>query len=155
MLSENQIDSIDQDILRALLNDARKSYLQIAKELGVSNSLVHQRVTRLKEQNIIEGEKLRINPKKLGFQTQAFAYLSLKEPVKDLKPAAKDLSKIPEVVECTHISGGKTLIIKIFAKDNDHLRSILYDKIHQIDGVVGTETFIAFETEFKREVPIG
>lgn len=154
MSFENQIDSIDRDILSKLLNDARKSYLQIASELGISNSLVHQRISKMKENGIIQGEKLSINAKLFGYETQAFAYVSLREPVVMLKPVAKDLAKIPEVVECNHISGSHTVLVKIYAKNNEHLRDILYNHIHQIEGVISTDTFISFETEFKREIPV-
>ena len=153
-MENNQIDSIDREIIESLKDDARKSYLQVAKDLGVSNSMVHQRIGRLKKLDIITKEKLSINPKELGFDTCSFAYIELREPVNDLRPVADQLEKIPEIVECNHISGSHTLLVKIYCKNNNHLRIVLYDKIHQIPGVVGTNTFISFETAFKREVPI-
>ena len=39
-------------------------------------------------------------------------------------------------------------------KDNDHLRSVLYEQIHEIDGVGGTDSFICFSTNFDRSVPV-
>lgn len=154
MIENNQIDPIDQKIIEALMYDARRSYLQIAKDLGVSNSLVHQRIGKLKELNIIQSEKLSLNPKMLGYETCSFVYINLNEPVKTLQTVSKKLEEILEIVELNHISGSHTLLAKVYAKNNEHLRSVLYDKIHKIEHVVSTDTFIAFETAFKREVPI-
>ena len=64
------------------------------------------------------------------------------------------LSEIDEIVECNYVSGNYAIFILIFAKDNEHLKDILYEKVHLINGVAGTDTFICFDTGFKKNVPI-
>lgn len=64
------------------------------------------------------------------------------------------LKEIPEIVECSNITGKYALIIKIFAKDNSHLRDVLYGRIHPLTGVEGTDTTISFETAFQKNIAI-
>ena len=52
------------------------------------------------------------------------------------------------------MSGNYAIFILIFAKDNEHLRKVLYEQVHLINGVAGTDTFICFDTGFKRNIPI-
>jgi Lrp/AsnC family transcriptional regulator for asnA, asnC and gidA len=63
------------------------------------------------------------------------------------------LKNIPEIVECVNISGRYALLVKIFAKNNRHLRDIIYEKIHAIEGIEGTNSTFSFETAFVRNVP--
>jgi Lrp/AsnC family transcriptional regulator for asnA, asnC and gidA len=58
------------------------------------------------------------------------------------------------VVECDFVSGKYAVFVKVFAADNEHMREVLYEKIHQIEGVSGTDTFISFGAQFSRSVPI-
>ena len=66
----------------------------------------------------------------------------------------KKLSKIKEIVECVNISGRYAILVKIYARNNRHLRDIIYEDIHTIDGIEGTNTTISFETAFSRNVPL-
>jgi Lrp/AsnC family transcriptional regulator for asnA, asnC and gidA len=67
---------------------------------------------------------------------------------------AKQLSLITEIVECHYTTGQYAIFIKVYARDNEHLKEILSEKIQRIDGISSTETFISLEETFKREVPI-
>ena len=65
-----------------------------------------------------------------------------------------ELKEIPEIVECINIAGRYALIVKIYAKNNRHLRDVIYEKIQQIDGVQETNTIILFERAFVRNIPL-
>jgi Lrp/AsnC family transcriptional regulator for asnA, asnC and gidA len=147
------LDDIDRSILFELQNDAEKPYIQIAKSLNISNSLVHQRITRLKQYNIIETTNIGLNEKELGYESSAFTGVILKEDPSS-KKIIEGLKQIPEIVECYYVSGQYTLFLKIVARNNDHLREILYEKIDALGGIVRTETTINFGTVFKRNCPI-
>ena len=64
------------------------------------------------------------------------------------------LEKIPEVVECHFTTGPYTLLIKVYAKDNQHLMELLNDKIQRIPGVTETETLISLEQSMNRQIQI-
>uniref|UniRef100_UPI0034E95D2B Lrp/AsnC family transcriptional regulator n=1 Tax=Klebsiella pneumoniae TaxID=573 RepID=UPI0034E95D2B len=65
-----------------------------------------------------------------------------------------ELEKIPEVVECHFTTGPYTMLIKLYARDNEHLMELLNDKIQMIHGVNGTETLISLDSSIDREIPI-
>ena len=152
-MKQNQLDPIDLRILNELTEDARIPYSSLAKKLKISNTLVHQRIKKLTGAGIIKKAKYLISPWKLGFQTSAYTQIMLTDS-KMLKKVEVKLSTIKEIVECVNISGRYALMVKIFARNNRHLRDVIYEGIHTIDEVEGTNTTISFETAFSRNVPL-
>ena len=152
-MKENQLDAIDILIVDELTKDARIPLIQLSQKLNVSNTLVHQRIRKLKETGILKSATYRLDNWKLGYQTSAFTSIMLVDS-KHHRKVEEALEKIPEIVECVNIAGRYALLVKIFARDNRHLRDIIYDKIHTIEWVEGTNTTIAFETAFVRSLPL-
>ena len=150
---ENQFDYIDKQILHKLQLDARKAYSQIASELKVSNSLVHQRIKKLTELGVVKNAEFILNEKKLGYKTKSYTGIRLRE-ARFAKSVMEALEKIKEVTECNYVSGNYAIFALIFARDNEHLKNILYEQVHLINGVAGTDTFICFDTGFKRNISI-
>jgi Lrp/AsnC family transcriptional regulator for asnA, asnC and gidA len=153
MADNNSIDYFDQQILRELENNGRKAYAQIAQDLGISNTMVHQRVTRLREIGVLKQVSIILDEKKLGFEWGAFTGLVLRED-SDSSQIIEELKKIPEVTECYYITGSYALYVRIVAKSSEHMRRLLYEKIDHIPGVLKTESLIDFGAAFKRNVPI-
>ncbi len=152
-MDKNQLDPIDIRIIEELTIDARIPLVQLSKKLKVSNTLVHQRLKKLKDTGILGVSTFRLDPWKLGYQTSAFTQIMLTNSIHHNR-VEDELSKIGEIVECVNISGRYALLVKIYAKNNRHLRDIIYEKIQTIDGVEGTNTTISFETAFVRNVPL-
>jgi Lrp/AsnC family transcriptional regulator, regulator for asnA, asnC and gidA len=153
MVNESNLDEFDKKILIQLEKDGRKPYSEIAKNLNISNTMVHQRVTRMKKIGILKGAGIILDERKLGYEWSAFTGLVLKED-SDSKTIIEELRKIPEVTECYYITGQYTLYIRIVAKSNEHMRSVLYDKIDHISGILKTESMIDFGAAFKRNVSV-
>jgi Lrp/AsnC family transcriptional regulator for asnA, asnC and gidA len=149
----SQLDYTDKQILIALKADARKAFSKIADDLKISNSLVHQRIKKMKEDGVIKKADLILDEKKIGYSTKAYVGIRLKE-ASFANQVVKNLHKIVEVTECNFVSGKYAIFVLVYAKDNDHLRSVLYDQIHEIEGVGGTDSFICFSTNFDRSVPV-
>ncbi|GEM64361.1 Lrp/AsnC ligand binding domain-containing protein [Sphingobacterium sp. PCS056] len=147
----SQLDDFDRQILKHLEADGRMAYSAIAAILGVSNTMIHQRITRLIDQGILVGIKPVLNEKKLGYDWGAFTGISL-EKDHDSKRIIEELQKIPEVTECYYITGNYTLYLKIIAKDHEHMRQLLYDKIDSIPGISKTDTIIELGCAFKRNI---
>lgn len=70
------------------------------------------------------------------------------------REAVQALESIPEVVECHFTTGPYSLLIKLYAKDNQHLMELLNDKIQHIPGVTETETLISLEQSMNRQIKI-
>jgi Lrp/AsnC family transcriptional regulator for asnA, asnC and gidA len=150
---KNQIDAIDIRILSELTNDAEIPFVKLAKKLKVSNTLIHQRVKKLKAKGIIKKATFEIDPYSLGFQTSAYIQIRI-ENNKYHKDIEEKLKKIPEIVECVNISGPYAILVKILARNNRHLRDIIYEEILEIDGVENTNSTFSFETAFRISVPV-
>ncbi len=153
-MQKNQIDAIDVLILNELTSDARKPLIQLSKKLKVSNTLVHQRIKKLKDMGILKKATFQLDPWELGYQSSAYCQIMLTN-AKLHREVEERLSTIPEIVECVNIAGRYALIVKIYARNNRHLRDVVYEKIQVIEGVEGTNTIMSFETAFMRPLPIG
>lgn len=149
----SQFDTTDKKILQRLSENARVPYSNLAKELGISNTMVHQRVNKLKQTGVIKNATYVFDPKVLGYTTEAMTRIEVTN-AKYVNGLIASLKEIPEIVACSNITGKYALIIKIFAKDNSHLRDVLYSRIHPLAGVEGTDTTISFETAFQKNIAI-
>jgi Lrp/AsnC family transcriptional regulator for asnA, asnC and gidA len=148
-----QLDDIDLKILQIITKNARIPFKDVANEVRLSRGAVHQRVNRMIELNVIVGSGYHIDPKKIDYKTCTYIGIFLEKG--SLYSTVTDLLKsIPEVVECHYTTGQYAIFAKVYAKDNEHLKDILSDKIQKISGVASTETFISLDETFKREVPI-
>lgn len=147
------IDGLDKIILRALMKDARKSINEIAKTAGISGAAVHQRLKKLENSGLITSSQIVLNPKILGYKTTAFIGIYLDKAMRNPE-AVKQLEKIPEVIECHHTTGNWSVLIKILCEDNEHLMSLLNQRIQPIEGVSRTETFISLNQQIKRQIQL-
>ncbi len=148
-----KIDGIDKEILRNLMEDARRPILEIARKIGISGAAIHQRLRKLESSGLIAGSKFIIDPKALGYKTMAFVGVYLDKAVSN-PMAVKQLKDIPEVIECHYTTGNWSIFIKILCKDNEHLMNVLNKGIQAIEGVSRTETFISLDQQIDRQIKI-
>jgi len=148
-----KIDGIDKQILRSLMQDARKPILEIARKVGISGAAIHQRLRKLEASGLIAGSKFVLDPKVMGYKTMAFVGVHLDKAGSNLQ-AVKKLKDIPEVIECHYTTGNWSIFIKILCKDNEHLMQVLNKNIQAIEGVSQTETFISLEQQIDRQLNI-
>ena len=154
MTSENlSTDSFDAKILEALEKDGRKAFSAIATELGISNTMVHQRVSKLMESGILKNFSPVLDEKKLGYDWASFTGITLEKDHNSERIIAA-LKDIPEVTECYYITGAFTLFIRIIAMDHAHMREILYEKIDNIPGIAKTDSIMELGCAFRRNAPI-
>ena len=145
------LDEIDRKILSALLGDARKPYLEIARECGVSGAAIHQRVKKLEDAGIITGSRLIVKPSALGLNFCAYINVTLSQADK-YENVIKSLKAVPEVVECHFVTGKCALLLKVYCFDNDHLINVLVKTIQNIPYIQSTETMISLDSAFERQV---
>ncbi len=149
----DKIDKLDRQILLIISQNARIPFRDVAEKCGVSRAAIHQRVQRMVENNIITGSGYFVNPKILGYASSAYIGVKLEKGsmYKDVVP---EFEKIAEITECHFTTGPYTLLLKVFARDNEHLMDLLNNRIQEINGVVATETLISLSQNIKREIPI-
>lgn len=153
VITMDKIDKLDKKILSILSKNARIPFKDVAVECGVSRAAIHQRVQHLIESGVITGSSFDINPKSLGYSTCTYVGINL-ERGSMYKDVVERLNHIPEIVECHFTTGSYTMLVKLYAKDNEQLMDLLNNKMQSIPGVVSTETLISLEQSIKREIPV-
>ncbi len=148
-----KIDGIDKIIIKRLVKDARTPVLSIAREVGISGAAIHQRLRKLEKSQLIDGYRMMINPKSLGYTTTAFVGVFL-DASSQYSSAVKRLKDIPEVVESHFTTGNYAIFIKILCKNNEDLMYLLNKDIQSIKGVSRTETFISLDQQIDRQISI-
>jgi Transcriptional regulators len=149
-MARQQYDRLDYKILGMLSGNARKPFLEIARETNVSGAAIHQRIQKLTSNGAIQGFESIINPSTAGYETCAYIGFILNDPT-SFQEVVDRLSAIPEIVECHYTTGQYDLLAKIFARNNGHLLDIIHDKLQ---GLGRTETLISFKEVFRRPMPI-
>lgn len=153
MTQRNNLDNIDLHILEIITQNARIPFKDVAAEVGVSRAAVHQRVNRMIEMKVITGSGYHIDPRKVDYKTCTYVGVFL-EKGGFYEDVAEELKEIPEIVECHYTTGQYAIFVKVYARDNEHLKEVLSEKVQKISGISSTETFISLEETFKRQVPI-
>jgi Lrp/AsnC family transcriptional regulator for asnA, asnC and gidA len=148
-----KIDNLDKKILSILSKNARMPFKDVAIECNVSRAAIHQRVQKLMENGVITGSGFDVNPKSLGYSTCTYVGITL-EKGSMYKDVVKRLDLIPEVVECHFTTGPYTMLVKLYARDNEQLMHLLNGQLQEIPGVSATETLISLEQNIKREIPV-
>lgn len=149
----DKIDKLDKKILSILSGNARMPFKDVAAECGVSRAAIHQRVQRMIDDGVITGSGFDINPKSLGYTTCTYVGINL-ERGSMYKNVVQRVVAIPEVVECHFTTGPYTMLLKLYARDNEQLMDLLNNRLQTIPGVVSTETLISLEQSIKREIPV-
>ena len=152
-MENSELDYINKEILKLLSKDARTPFSELAKQLNISNSLVHQRIKKMQDIGIIKGYSINLDLKKMGNESFTFTGIVTKE-AHYVDSIVEELRNIPAVLECHLVSGKYALLLKITAKNNDDLRVILHEQIHAIKGVGSTDSFISFGEAFSKNLNV-
>jgi Lrp/AsnC family transcriptional regulator for asnA, asnC and gidA len=132
------LDDTNKRIIDQLQRDGRMSYAALAKTVGLSEAAVRQRVQRLLDGGVMQIVAV-TDPLTLGFTRQVMIGLKV---AGDLHKVADALAAVPEVDYVVICAGHYDLLAELVCTDDDHLLSLLNDRIRTIPGVVTTETFV-------------
>ncbi|MBW8011526.1 MAG: Lrp/AsnC family transcriptional regulator [Chloroflexi bacterium] len=133
------IDDIDLQIIKILNKDGRTPFAQIAKQLEVSTGMIRQRYHRLVRDGALQIVAV-TNPLLLGYSTMA--NIGVKVDVNRLEEIAEQIASFEEVVYLVLLTGSYDLHIEVVCRDKAHLLNFLTEKLHSVEGIRDTETFI-------------
>jgi Lrp/AsnC family transcriptional regulator, leucine-responsive regulatory protein len=139
------LDSIDVEIVRLLQDNARVPQVEIARTVGLAPSAVLERLRKLEAKGIITGYVAQIDPRALDQRLLAFIAVRTTDRPGEAR-VASELAAIAEVLEVHHVAGEDCLMLKVRARDTQHLAQILRDRLGAIAGVQHTRTTIVLET---------
>jgi Lrp/AsnC family transcriptional regulator for asnA, asnC and gidA len=133
----SELDDADKAIIELLQEDGRMPYTRLASSVGLSEAAVRQRVQRLVDDNVVQIVAV-TDPLRLGFTRQAMVGVRTEG---DIRAVADTLAAIPEIDYVVFTSGSFDLLFEIVCEDDEHLLTLLNDKVRSIPGVRSTETF--------------
>jgi Lrp/AsnC family transcriptional regulator, leucine-responsive regulatory protein len=138
------MDETDLQILSLLQPNSFLTNNEVAKKIGMAPSAVLERIKKLEQKGIIEGYPTRIKPDALELKLLAFIFVKTSEGPGNAS-VAKQLAKIPEVLELHHIAGEDCYLLKIRTKDPQSLIHLMREKF-KISNLLSTKTTIVLET---------
>ncbi|WP_010677165.1 Lrp/AsnC family transcriptional regulator [Bacillus timonensis] len=135
-----KIDETDKKILELLTINARMSYVDIGKELGLSRVSIRERVNQLIEKGVIEKFSVVINSEKVGKGVSAFFEVDC-EPA-SLVRVAETLANNPSVASCYQMTGPSTLHMHVLVEDFAKLEKFINEELYSLDGITRVESHI-------------
>jgi len=139
------LDAIDLKILAHLQPDACLQNTELAKKIGMAPSAVLERVKKLEQKGVIQAYNTRINPSSLDLKLLAFIYIKSSAGPGD-ESTARQIAKIPEVLELHHIAGEDCYLAKVRTRDPQSLVELMRTKFGKIPKIISTKTTIVLET---------
>lgn len=139
------LDETDLKILALKQADASVSNADLARQIGMAPSAALERVKKLEQKGVIQQYTTRLNADLLGLRLLAFIFIKSSEGPGNAT-VAKQLAKIPDVLELHHIAGDDCYLLKLRASDPQSLIRLMREKLGKIPGILSTKTTIVLET---------
>jgi Lrp/AsnC family leucine-responsive transcriptional regulator len=138
------LDQTDLKILSILQNHGRSRLADIAEEVDLSAPAVMERVKKLESGGIIKGYQALLDAKKVGKDITAFIGVSINHQ-RDIDNFAAQMLRYPDVLECHHVTGDESFILKVKSANTGSLEKLL-GEIRSVEGVTRTVTKVVLST---------
>ena len=148
--NDDLLDDINLRIIDALSKDSSMPFVEIAKQIGISDATVHLRVRKLKDNGVINKFTLSLDNDLLGYDHLSFIGINIRPGLAD--QITEELSNIEEILEVHEMHGKFDLFVKIRAKDLNHTRDIIENKIRKLPNIVETELMTVLKTKKEEQI---
>ena len=148
--NDSLLDDINLKIIDVLSKDSSVPFVEIARQISISDATVHLRVRRLKDKGVINKFTLSLDNDLLGYDHLSFIGINIKPGFADL--ITEELSNIEEVLEVHEMYGRFDLFLKVRAKDLNHTRDIIENKIRTLPNIVETELMTVLKTSKEEQI---
>lgn len=150
------MDGIDRRIVEMLSGNARLSYAEMARQIGLSGPAVHERVGKLEASGVIRAYRAYVDPEAVGLGVTAFIGIveAAESEIEDIVAALSDLD---EVESCYFLAGGESFLLQVRVPAIADLERLIV-RLNRIPGVAATRTTIALSTKWEgrpRPLPAG
>ncbi|MDI6820163.1 MAG: Lrp/AsnC family transcriptional regulator [Candidatus Hodarchaeaceae archaeon] len=140
-----ELREVHKKILIQLMKDGRQSVSELAKNVGATRQTVAKKIEELKESGAINSFVVRLNPEKFGLTTKAYVFVR-EDPRAEIRKKNEEIIKdFHQVSEFYRLFGRYDAVLEIVVKDGRELTDLI-KKIHALEGVRETETFIVHST---------
>jgi Lrp/AsnC family leucine-responsive transcriptional regulator len=138
------VDETDWALLEALQEDARTSYAELGRRVGLSSPAVAERVKRLEEGGVVRGYRAELGLSKIGLPVIAF--VRIRYPSGDYRPIRRALEDERQILECHHVTGEDCFVAKVAAGSMEELETV----VGRLSKLGGTTTSVVFSTVLER-----
>ena len=142
------LDGIDRQLLDELQSDCKRSLKEIGGSVGLSAPSVMERVRKLENAGIILGYHALLDARRMGLDISAFIGVSISNP-KLLSAFEEWVDSMPQVLECHHVTGSHTLLLKVKTQNTEDLEQLI-SRVRSMEGVASTETMVVLSTHTER-----
>lgn len=147
MSHSHKIDEIDKKILEILQSRAKITNAKLSEEIGLSPAPTLERVKKLEQIGIITSYHAKLNVEKIGLGVTTFVLATLNGHNKaNIEGFIQEINKIPEVVECHHITGAGDFILKVVSKDIASYQKLMLEKVSDIKQVDNMQSMVVLST---------
>ena len=146
--ADSEFDDIDLHILAVLQENCKLPLAKIGEKVGLSAPAVIERIKKLEDNAVIIGYRAIVNARRLGKDVTAFIGVSINHP-KLIDEFEQDIAGLDDVLECHHVTGQHTLLLKVKTNSTSTLEDLI-STIRSIEGVDRTETMVVLSTHGER-----
>ena len=143
------MDAIDKKLLQLLQADTKKTTKELSIKLNLSVTAVYERIKKLEREGIIDKYVAILNRNKINKGFVVFCHIKLIQHSKDfLTKFESEVIKLPEALECFHVSGDYDYILKVCVKDMEEYREFMVTKLTTLQHIGSTHsTFMIGEVK--------
>ncbi|MGL4630393.1 MAG: Lrp/AsnC family transcriptional regulator [Leadbetterella sp.] len=148
------LDEVDKKILRLIQKDATLTFKDVAQRINLSLTPTHDRIKKLEKEGWIDKQVCILNKKKLGLDLTVFSQVTLIKQTREVADVFNSaIKKMPEVVECSFVSGSFDYLLKIIVKDMEAYHNFHQMKLSSIEGVsLINSIFVMTEVKSSTEI---
>ena len=147
MSHSHKIDDIDKKILEILQARAKITNARLSEEIGLSPAPTLERVKKLEQMGIISSYHAKLNTEKIGLGVTTFVLATLTGHNRaNIEGFIEQIEKIPEVIECHHITGAGDFILKVISKDIASYQKLMLEKVSDIPQVDNMQSMVVLST---------
>jgi Lrp/AsnC family leucine-responsive transcriptional regulator len=143
-----EFDATDRAILELLQENCKQPMAAIGQKVGLSPPSVVERIHKLEEAGVVTGYVALVDARRLGKDVTAFIGVFTDQP-RSIANIEQQLTVIDDVLECHHVTGAHTLMLKVKAENTGALEALI-ERIRALEGVSRTETMVVLSTHFER-----
>jgi Lrp/AsnC family transcriptional regulator len=155
-MSRIELDRVDREILHCLQQDAELSAAAVGEKIGLSQSPCWRRIQRMRDEGLIQGQEMRFDRKKLGFDVMVFAQVKLTAHGRSKVPEfAEIIRRFPEVQECHLVLGNIDFLLRIVVRDIEEYEHFFFEKLSHLSEIQEVHSNIVLsEIKYTAELPI-
>lgn len=147
------VDQVDRQLIAGLRANARATFADLARDVGLSAPAVHDRVRRMEAAGVITGYHAAVAPAAIGLGVSALVGI-LQSDGTEQDELAERLSHVPEIEDCWFVAGEEAFVVKVRVPDVDSLEHTL-GVLRRIPGVARTRTTVVLSTRWEGRVRVG